>query len=54
MLRRLVLRPKQAAEAPRVVEAQDLPAVEDQIPVFMRFRAAVWPPTRRKLPDIPR
>ena len=38
MLRRLVLRPKQAAEAPRVVEAQDLPAVEDQIPVFMRFQ----------------
>src|ERR1700683_2808008 len=32
-----VLRPKQAAETAWVVKSQGLTAVEDQIPVFMRF-----------------
>ena len=37
MLLRVVLRPKQAAETARIVKSQNLAAVEDQIPVFMRF-----------------
>ena len=41
MLRRILFRPMQTAETPRVVKSQDPAAVQNQIPVIMLFRRRV-------------